>query len=321
LNAQHLVSDRDLSPDDLEEILQLTARLKADPGAFADVMRRKSLAMIFMKPSTRTRVSFEAGMNQLGGNAIYLTPNDSQIGRDESIPDTARVLSRFCDLIMARVFAHEMVAELAQYATVPVINGLSDLLHPVQMLADLFTIRERFPNERKLTLVYVGDGNNVCHSLMLGVARSGMSMRAVCPDGYTPDPDITQQARDDAEATGAQIEVTSDLAAVVGADVVYTDTFISMGQEADRARRVADLHAYQVNAALMASAKPGAIFMHCLPAHRGEEVTAEVIDGPQSVVFDQAENRLHAQKALMCLLLARRGKVTLPPEHGKAPVA
>ena len=312
MKAQHLTSDRDLSPDDLEEILQLTARLKQHPDAYADIMRRKTLAMIFMKPSTRTRVSFEAGMAQLGGQAIYLTPNDSQIGRDETIADTARVLSRFCDLIMARVFAQAMVDELAQYASVPVINGLSDALHPVQMLADLFTIRERFPNQRKLTMVYVGDGNNVCHSLMLGVARSGLSIRAVCPDGYLPDPEVTQQARDDAEATGAQIEVTGDLAAVSGADVVYTDTWTSMGQEAERARRIADLHSYQVNAALMARAKPGAIFMHCLPAHRGEEVTADVIDGPQSVVFDQAENRLHAQKALMVLLLAARGAVTLP---------
>jgi ornithine carbamoyltransferase len=275
-------------------------------------MRRKTLAMILLKPSSRTRVLFEAGMNQLGGSAIYLTPNDSQIGRDETIADTARVLSRFCDLIMARVFAQAMVDELAQYASVPIINGLSDTLHPVQMLADLFTIRERFPNERKLTLVYVGDGNNVCHSLMLGVARNGMSIRAVCPDGYRPDPEITRQARDDAEATGAQVEVTGDLAAVAGADVVYTDTWTSMGQEAERARRIADLSSYQVNAALMAQARPGAIFMHCLPAHRGEEVTADVIDGPQSVVFDQAENRLHAQKALMLLLLAARGRVTLP---------
>jgi len=241
VKAQHLTSDRDLSPDDLEEILQLTARLKQHPDAYADIMRRKTLAMIFMKPSTRTRVSFEAGMAQLGGQAIYLTPNDSQIGRDETIADTARVLSRFCDLIMARVFAQAMVDELAQYASVPVINGLSDALHPVQMLADLFTIRERFPNQRKLTMVYVGDGNNVCHSLMLGVARSGLSIRAICPDGYLPDPDIIQQARDDAEATGAQIEVTGDLAAVSGADVVYTDTWTSMGQEAERARRIADL--------------------------------------------------------------------------------
>src|SRR5581483_1267865 len=184
--------------------------------------------------------------------------------------------------------------------------------HPVQMLADLFTIRERFPDRRQLELVYVGDGNNVCHSLMLGVARSGLVMRAVCPDGYQPDPEITQQAREDAEATGAQIEVTSDLAAVTGADVVYTDTWTSMGQEAERERRLVDLRDYQVNGALMAKAKPTAIFMHCLPAHRGEEVTTEVIDGPQSAVFDEAENRLHAQKALMVLLLAGRGKVTLP---------
>ena len=312
MNAQHLVSDRDLSPADLDEILRLTARLKREPEAFADVMHRKTLAMIFMKPSTRTRVSFEAGMGQLGGQAIYLTPNDSQIGREESIADTACVLSRFCDLIMARVFEHVMVEELARYATVPVINGLSDLLHPVQMLADLFTIRERFGDQKGIRVVYVGDGNNVCHSLMLGVARSGMALTAVCPNGYTPDPDVTRQAREDAEATGAQIEVTDDLAAVSGADVVYADTFVSMGQEAERARRIADLEGYQVNATLMAKAKPDAIFMHCLPAHRGEEVTADVIDGPRSVVFDQAENRLHTEKALMVLLLAARGVVVVP---------
>lgn len=312
MKAQHLVSDRDLSPDDLEEILQRTARMKADPAAYADVMHRKTLAMIFMKPSTRTRVSFEVGMAQLGGHAIYLTPTDSQIGRDESVPDTARVLSRFNDIIMARVFAQSMVEELAQYATVPVINGLSDLLHPVQMLADLFTIRERFADRTNLRLVYVGDGNNVCHSLMFGAARTGLSVTAVCPAQYAPDPDIVRQAHEDAEATGAQIEVTDNLAAVAGADVVYADTWTSMGQEAERERRIADLHDYQVNASLMARAQPHAIFMHCLPAHRGEEVTADVIDGPRSVVFDQAENRLHAQKALMVLLLEGRGVVRRP---------
>ncbi len=312
MKAQHLVSDRDLSPEDVEEVLELSARMKAEPAAYADVMHRKTLAMIFMKPSTRTRVSFEAGMARLGGQAIYLTPNDSQIGRDESIPDTARVLSRFCDLIMARVFEHRMVEELARHATVPVINGLSDLLHPVQMLADLFTIRERFTDRRQVRLVYVGDGNNVCHSLMFGAARTGLSMTAICPPRYTPDAEIVRQAQEDAEATGAQIKVTDDLAAVGGADVVYADTWTSMGQEAERAQRIADLHGYQVNAALMARAKPSAIFMHCLPAHRGEEVTAEVIDGSQSVVFDQAENRLHAQKALMVLLLEARGVVRRP---------
>jgi len=312
MKARHLVSDRDLTPKDLKEILALTARMKAHPEQFADAMHRKTLAMIFMKPSTRTRVSFEAGMAQMGGHAIYLTPHDSQIGREESIADTARVLSRFNDLIMARVHEHAMVEELARYATVPVINGLSDLLHPVQMLADLFTIRERFADSRRVRLVYVGDGNNVCHSLLLGAARTGLSITAACPAGYIPDAEIVRQAREDAEATGAQIEVTDDLAAVEGADVVYADTFISMGQEAERARRIADLEGYQVNAALMARAAPSAIFMHCLPAHRGEEVTAEVIDGPRSVVFDQAENRLHAQKALMVLLLAARGVVTLP---------
>jgi ornithine carbamoyltransferase len=251
-------------------------------------------------------------MAQMGGHAIYLTPTDSQIGRGESIPDTARVLSRFNDLIMARVFEQSMVEELAQHATVPVINGLSDLLHPVQMLADLFTIRERFAERRGVRLVYVGDGNNVCHSLLLGAARVGMSAAAICPPAYSPDAEIVRQAQEDAEATGAQIEVTDDLGAVAGADVVYADTWTSMGQEAEHARRIADLQSYQVNASLMARAKPDAIFMHCLPAHRGEEVTAEVIDGPRSAVFDQAENRLHAQKALMVLLLENRGLVRRP---------
>lgn len=258
--------------------------------------------MIFQKSSTRTRVSFEAGIIQLGGQAVFLSSKDVQIGRGEPVTDTAGVLSRYLDLIMIRTFAHDEVLQLAQAATIPVINGLDDLCHPCQALADLMTIRERRGTLAGVQLAYVGDGNNMATSLLCAGALAGMHVRVVAPPNYQPDAQMLASARRVATERHGSVEATSDLSAVAGADVVYTDVWASMGQEDQAEIRKRDFAAYQVNAALMRRAKPDALFLHCMPAHRGEEVTAEVIDGPQSAIFDQAENRLHAQKALMTFL-------------------
>jgi ornithine carbamoyltransferase len=308
MKQRHLLSLKDYSRDDIEEIFELSARLKADPAAYAGTLAGKTLAMIFQKPSTRTRVSFEVGMSQLGGHALYLGPGDLQLNRGETIADTARVLSRYVSGIMARVFAHQDILDLAKHGSVPVINGLSDLLHPCQILADYFTLRERRGRLEGLKVAYVGDGNNVCHELMIGAVKLGMSIEVASPKGYEPNALIVKSATRDAQKAHAPLPVvTSDpMAAAAGADVVYTDVWTSMGQEAEAQARVEAFRGYEVTAAMMAAAGPEAVFMHCLPAHRGEEVSAEVIDGPQSVVFDEAENRLHTQKALLLLLLGDR---------------
>lgn len=264
----------------------------------------RSLAMIFAKASTRTRVSFEVAMFELGGYALFLNPQDLQLGRGETVADTARVLSRMVDGILIRTYAQAEVEELARHATVPVINGLTDTFHPTQAVADLLTLREHKGDLHRLTVTYVGDGNNVAHSLMLGAARVGMELRVCTPPELEPEPEIIAMARRKAEETGARILVSHDpLEAVEGADAVYTDVWASMGQEAEREHRLELLRPYQVNRALLSRARPGAVVLHCLPAHRGEEITDEVMDGPQSVVFDQAENRLHAQKAILALFL------------------
>jgi len=309
VKQRHLLSLRDYSREDIEEIFDLAARIKAGPGAFAQALAGKTLAMIFQKPSTRTRVSFEAGMFQLGGHALYLGPGDLQLKRGETIADTARVLSRYVNGIMARVFAHQDVLDLARYGTVPVINGLSDLLHPCQILADYFTLRERRGQLEGLKVAYVGDGNNVCHELMIGAVKLGMSFAAASPSGYEPNALIVKSASRDAQRSGVPLPVISadPQAAVEGADLVCTDVWTSMGQEAEARARVQAFRGFEVTAETMAAAHPDAVFMHCLPAHRGEEVSAEVIDGPQSAVFDEAENRLHTQKALLVLLLAQHG--------------
>jgi ornithine carbamoyltransferase len=306
MQQKHLISLKDYSREEIEEIFDLAAAVKADPLAYGGVLQGKSLAMIFQKRSTRTRVSFEVGMFQLGGTAIHLGPDDIQVQRGETIPDTARVLSRFVNGIMARVFAHQDVLDLARYGTVPVINGLSDLLHPCQALADYFTLRERRGTLEGLKVAYVGDGNNVCHELMFGAVKLGMRMSAGCPEGYEPNALIVKSATREAQKLGVPApEVTSDpFAAAEGADIVYTDVWTSMGQEAEAEARLAAFQGYMVTPEMMAAASPEAVFMHCLPAHRGEEVAAEVIDGPQSVVFDEAENRLHVQKALLMLLMS-----------------
>ncbi len=304
---KHFLSLKDWSREELELLFELSAALKANPESYRTALAGQSLAMIFQKPSTRTRVSFEVGMHQLGGQALFLSSNDIQLHRGESIADTARVLSRYVSGIMARVFAHQDVLDLARHGSVPVINGLSDLLHPCQALADYFTLRERRGELAGLKMAYVGDGNNVAHELMFGAVKLGMRFSIGCPKGYEPNPLIFKSAAREAQKLGGPApEITADPAeAVAGADVVYSDVWTSMGQEAESRKRLADFQGFQVTSALMARASSECVFMHCLPAHRGEEVAAEVIDGPQSVVFDEAENRLHVQKAVLVTLMGQ----------------
>jgi ornithine carbamoyltransferase len=308
MKQRHLLALKDYSREDLDEIFALARDVKARPHDYRDALRGKTLAMIFQKPSTRTRVSFEAGMFHLGGHALYLDANAIQLNRGESVADTARVLSRFVDGIMARVYAHQDVLDLARHGTVPVINGLSDLLHPCQALADYLTLLERRGSFRALRIAYVGDGNNVCHELMMGAVKLGLTFAAATPSGYEPNQLIVKSATREAQRMGGPAPaLTADpMEAVEGADVVYTDTWTSMGQEEEAEARREAFQGFMVTPEMMAAAGPQALFMHCLPAHRGEEVAAEVIDGPQSVVFEQAENRLHVQKAVMILLLGPR---------------
>lgn len=304
---RHFLSLKDWSREEIELLFELAAAIKAAPESYAGALAGQSLAMVFQKPSTRTRVSFEVGMHQLGGQALFLGAEDIQLNRGETIADTARVLSRYVHGIMARVFAHQDVIDLARHGSVPVINGLSDLLHPCQALADFFTLRERRGELNGLKIAYVGDGNNVCHELMFGAVKLGLWMSVACPAGYEPNPLIVKSAAREAQKLGTPVpEVGSDpTAAVLSADVVYTDVWTSMGQEAETEKRLADFAGFQVTAELMAAAEREAVFMHCLPAHRGEEVAADVIDGPQSVVFDEAENRLHVQKAILVTLMSQ----------------
>ena len=302
-SARHFLSLTDVTTRELRDLLSLARDVKARPDDYRTRLAGQSLAMIFQKRSTRTRVSFEVGMFELGGHALFLGASDIQIGRGETIADTARVLARYCDLIMGRVFAHADLVEMAAHSPVPVINGLSDDLHPCQVLADLQTIEAHFGDLAGRKLAYVGDGNNMAHSLLIGCAKVGMHITIVAPEGYEPDERHVLQAQADGASHGVDVTVTSDPAAGVrGAHVVYTDVWASMGQEAEAQERLARFDGFQVDAAMMSLADPEAVFMHCLPAHRGEEVSAEVCDSPQSIIFDQAENRLHAQKALMMWL-------------------
>jgi ornithine carbamoyltransferase len=304
MSAKHLISIRDWSGADVAEVLRLSAEMKRSADSYREALRGKTLGMIFEKPSTRTRVSFEVGIYQLGGVGLYLSGSDLQLGRGETIADTARVLSRYVDAVMARFGAHADVVELARHATVPVINGLSDLLHPCQALADYFTLMEKKHDLKGRKIAYVGDGNNMCHSLLYGANKFGMDIAVATPGGMEPKAIIVKSANREAKQSGSNIIVTHEPgAAVEGADAVYTDVWVSMGEEAEVEQKKSTLKPYQVDAALMAKAKPDAVFMHCLPAHREEEVTSEVLDGPQSIVFDQAENRLHVQKAILYLLM------------------
>lgn len=301
-----LLSIADLGGDILP-VIQLTGRLKAARGRGLNRshLRDKNVAMIFEKPSTRTRTSFEVGLNDLGAHALYMSPKDMQLGRGETIADTARVLSRFVDGIVYRAFRHQDEAELARWATVPVINALDDREHPCQVVADLFTLSERWKGKYAgHRLAWVGDGNNVHHSLLLGCALVGLDLASATPEGYHPDPTIVLQAKSLAQKSGAHLDFYSEPAAAVkGADAVYTDVWVSMGEEAEESTREKAFAGYQVNRGLLALAHPGALVMHDLPAHRGLEITDEVLDGPQSIVWDQAENRLHAQKAILETLL------------------
>ena len=285
--------------EDVSYIIDLAIKIKA--GEIEDMpLEGKTLAMIFQKSSTRTRVSFDVGMYQLGGRAIFLSSNDLQMGRGEPISDTAKVLSRFVDGIMIRAIEHEDVVELAKYSNVPVISGLTNLEHPCQALADMLTIKEHFGSFNGKKICFVGDGNNVCNSLLLIAPLLGMDMSVACPEGYEPDENILKISKNFAKDNNTEITISSDInIALDNVDIVYTDVWVSMGDEAEKAKRLKDLKPYQVNKELMDIANDDAIFMHCLPAVRGQEVSADVIDGPQSVIYDEAENRLHAQKAIL----------------------
>lgn len=307
MKGKDLLSIHDLTSAEVNQILDLAKELKAKQKAGIEhhLLKGKTLGMIFQKSSTRTRVSFEVGMYQLGGSALFLSGQDLQIGRGEPIKDTARVMSRYLDGVMIRTFNHADVEEFAKYADIPVINGLTDLLHPCQVLTDLLTIQEHKREELKgLKLAYVGDGNNMVHSLMYACAKVGMHFAVATPQGYEPNDEVTAKAIEDAKATGGSITVTNDrFAAVKDADVVYTDVWASMGQEAEHDARVKIFKDYQINAELMQAAKADAMVMHCLPAHRGEEISEEILEQHADEIFDEAENRLHVQKAIMALTM------------------
>jgi len=308
INGKDFLAIADVSSSTISGLLQLAQDIKAKLQAGEEYapLKGKTLGMIFEKSSTRTRVSFEVGMLQLGGHALFLSSNDIQIGRGETISDTAKVLSQYVDGIMIRTFEHEKIEELAEAATIPVINGLTDLAHPCQVLADLLTIVELKGELKGLKMSYIGDGNNMAHSLMVACAKMGMDFSIGCPDGYKPDEKIVALAQKEAEATGCQIVVTNSAEeAIKDADIIYSDVWTSMGQEKENSIRLEAFKDYQINAELVKHAKSDYLFMHCLPAHREEEVTAEVIDGPNSVIFHQAGNRLHAQKAVLVDLMSK----------------
>ena len=304
--ARNLLSIDDLSPEEMASLLELAAKVKASPGDYAGRLGGLSAAMIFEKPSTRTRVSFEVAIAELGAHPLALSASELQLGRGETIEDTGRVLSRYVDAIVLRTFGQERLEALARTATVPVVNALSDFEHPCQCLADLMTVQEWKGRIAGLTLAYVGDGNNVAHSLLLGGAKAGMTVRVATPPGYEPIPQVVQRAEEIGAGSGGGAEVTNDPAeAVRGADVLYTDVWASMGQEREAADRTLVFRNYRIDRGALELADPEAIVLHCLPAHRGQEITDEVIDGPRSAVWDQAENRLHSQKALLLRLLER----------------
>jgi len=307
LKGKDILSLAELTKENIMELLKQAAKLKKRKRSLTTTiaLRPKVLAMIIQKPSTRTRISFEAAMRHLGGHAVNLSWNDLQLSQGETIADTARVMSRYVDAIMARLNKHSDLIQLAEFATVPVINGLSDLYHPCQILADMLTILEKRRRLEELKLAYVGDGNNICNTLLVSCSKIGMDISVAHPEGYGPHSEAVGLASEFSKSSGAKVELTVDPeAAVRDADVIYTDTFISMGQEDEKDRRLSVfLPKYQITDETFRSAKPDAIFMHCLPAHRGEEVTSDVIDGPRSVVWDEAENRLHVQKAILLSLI------------------
>ena len=308
LSKPDLLSIADLTPGEVESLFELTSLVKARPTEFARALNGKQQVLIFEKPSLRTRVTFEVGMGSLGGRSLFIDQTGSRLGARESLPDVARNLGRWVDGIVLRTFAHQTVTEMAAHASVPVINALSDREHPCQALGDYFTLLEKFHDLKPLKLAFVGDGNNVAHSLLLTAARLGSRIAVATPPGFEPAADIVQAAVETAAQTGGSVQLTYDPEeAIAGADAVYTDVWASMGQEAQAGERHNVFASFQVDDELMSHAAPHAVFMHCLPAHRGDEVTDAVMDSPRSVVFDQAENRLHIQKAILLLLLGNGG--------------
>ncbi len=302
-----LLSLKELSSADLEAVFKLADKMKKNPAAFLNKLKGKSSALLFQKPSVRTRASFEIGMSQLGGSAVYVSPQEMPLGNRESIKDVARVLSRYVSVIVTRTYHHADTVELASRATVPVINGLSDLYHPCQTLADLFTVREKFKTLENINIAYIGDANNVLSSLFYGAAKVGANLSIATPRGYEPPEDILKDIKLISKETGAKINLSNNpFTAIKNAHVIYTDVWISMGQEKQTEQRQRDFQPFQVNMALVSKAPKDSFFMHCLPAHRGQEITDEVMESPRSIVFDQAENRLHTQKALLYLLLTRK---------------
>jgi ornithine carbamoyltransferase len=298
------ISIYDLTLYQFSQLIDLTQEMKDHPKRFQNKLKNKILAMIFEKPSLRTRMTFEVGMLQMGGEAVYLSPSDIQLGTRESPHDVGKNLERWVNGIMIRTFGHQILLDLARSSNIPVINGLTDLLHPCQAMADFFSLKEKKGDLANLKLAYLGDGNNVCHSLLFAAAKVGSHMAAATPPGYEPKKEIYKKAEEDGKETGASFSLTNDPEeAVREADAVYTDVWASMGQEKEKKKRASIFSPFQVNQKLMAMAKPDAVFMHCLPAHKGEEVTEEVLDSSQSIVYDQAENRLHVQKAIMLLLM------------------
>ncbi|MBN2321365.1 MAG: ornithine carbamoyltransferase [Acidobacteria bacterium] len=304
MENKNFITIRDWSSDALNEMLALADAVKDNPSKYADTLQRKALAMIFEKPSLRTRVSFDVGIQQLGGFSLYLTQHEINLGQRESVSDVAHNLERMVQGIMVRTFSHSVVEDIAKYASIPVINGLTDFCHPCQAMADYMTIREVKKTTRGVKIAYIGDGNNVAHSLIYGAVRFGSALYIASPSGYEPDPEVVRWAKENAGETGSRIEILQDpFLAADEADVIYTDVWTSMGAESEAARRREAFRSFQVNDAVVSRAKSDYVFMHCLPAHRGEEVSGSVIDSEHSIVFQQAENRLHAQKAVMITLM------------------
>lgn len=301
-----LISIGELESETIFEILDLAKEIKSDKAKYADSLKGKSIGLIFQKPSNRTRVSFEIGMVQLGGHAAYLGSNEIDMGKRESVKDVAAVLSRYLDGLVARTYKHDDVKELAKYATVPVINGLSDSAHPCQALSDIFTIREKFGSFKSITLSYIGDGNNVLNSLMCAAVKAGLNMNIATPKGYEPSGELVEIAKAFAEASGSKLEFSNDpKRAAKNADVIYTDVWVSMGQESQVKEREKAFKSFQINDQLMNAANGNCLVMHCLPAHRGHEITDSVIDSKNSIIYDQAENRMHVQKAILLMLLGK----------------
>ncbi len=305
-----LIRIQDLTPDEIFHIFELTDQAKQYAGRFGDFLKRKNVGLIFQKPSNRTRVSFEVGIFQLGGNCIYLGPEEINLGVRESTADVSKTLSRYLDAIVARTHLHQDIVDLTQNANIPIINGLSDIYHPCQGLTDIYSIKEKFENFQEITVAYIGDGNNVCHSLLIGCSKIGININIATPKGYEADEKIISLSKANAQQSGSKISVGySPEVAVKNVEVIYSDVWVSMGQETDSDKRIGDFQGYQVNQDLVKLAKKNYCFMHCLPAHRGLEVTADVIDSPNSIVFDQAENRLHTQKSILVFLFEHLNQI------------